>query len=152
MATAYYLRYGRIPAEVRDILATTTSLEASQKFNPNHDELGRFTFAPGVRDPTYDQPPTGRDPSAVEVVRRDAGAILNPYERNSALLKPRGVRLSNNIEIGRSLHNLPSMFADTTTSRFLLPEKEAHMMKLFWRGQSMDYQRIYGNGGKFNRR
>ncbi|MGB4102140.1 MAG: hypothetical protein WBK91_09585 [Alphaproteobacteria bacterium] len=63
VATAYFLRYGRIPVEVKEVLAATESLAAVQKFNPYHDDRGRFTFAPGVRDPEHgENSPRGNAP------------------------------------------------------------------------------------------
>ncbi len=50
LAFRHYLRSGRVPREVREVLAATESLAAVWKFNPYHDDRGRFTFAPGDRD------------------------------------------------------------------------------------------------------
>ena len=44
LAFRHYLRSGRVPREVREVLA------AVWKFNPYHNDRGRFTFAPGDRD------------------------------------------------------------------------------------------------------
>ena len=46
LATEYFLRYGRMPVELKEVLAATVSDAALRKFNPYHDALGRFTFGP----------------------------------------------------------------------------------------------------------
>jgi hypothetical protein len=47
LANIYYLRHGWIPPFVTEIVKASATAAARRKFNPYHDELGRFTFGPG---------------------------------------------------------------------------------------------------------
>ena len=47
----------------------------AQKFNPNHDHVGRFTFGPSAATP---QPTPENDPNVVPVARRRGGSGGNP--------------------------------------------------------------------------
>lgn len=46
-AFSWYVRKGFVPPLLTELMEATASVEAFMKFNPNHDELGRFTFGPG---------------------------------------------------------------------------------------------------------
>jgi hypothetical protein len=57
VAFSYYIRRGYVPALLTKIIAAAYSDEACLKFNPNHDELGRFTFGSSGSDDNIDDPP-----------------------------------------------------------------------------------------------
>src|ERR1700733_9580181 len=54
LANIYFLRCGRIPSRIKEIAKATAPENTAYKFNPNHDELGRFTFGPGAGDDATD--------------------------------------------------------------------------------------------------
>jgi hypothetical protein len=82
------------------------------KFNPNHDELGRFTFGPdGAADgserpqparartgPRPPRPPTRRDPSSIRLHRRHPHADL---------ARPQPLEPQEAIDAYRAIHDMP---------------------------------------------
>lgn len=96
------------------------------------------------------QPPAGADPGVTELSYADGQLVINS-NTNKPLLAPKEVSLSNNIDVGKSLHNMQSIFSDSTSNDVFFPDKEASMVLLFWPGQPMDYQRIYSDTNFINR-
>ncbi|MGB4101333.1 MAG: hypothetical protein WBK91_05455, partial [Alphaproteobacteria bacterium] len=157
LATEYFLRYGRIPVELKEVLAATVSDTALRKSNPYHDALGRFTFAPGYGVVSGTQKPVGRwggqDPGAISVTLKNGETVKDAYDK--LLLMPKDVSLADNVKQGEELRALPSVF----TPGFFLPRydtifppvKEGAMIYWFARGQPMDYQRTRSSTDKINK-
>jgi hypothetical protein len=75
------------------------------------------------------------------------GTVVKNPRTNAPLLQPDAVSLAQNAQIGQVLSLLPSAFSIPPGE----PIREAAMTALFFRGQPMDYQRVYGNDGEINR-
>ncbi|MGP0058228.1 MAG: hypothetical protein ACLPID_02920 [Beijerinckiaceae bacterium] len=82
----------------------------------------------------------------IPVVLNDGTVVQNP-DTKGPLLQPDAVSLTKNAQIGQVLSLLPSAFSIPPGE----PIRETAMTALFFPGQPMDYQRIYGNDGQINR-
>ena len=168
--TALHLRLPDLPDEAA--VERLSKAEALLRFNPNHFGPGprHGQFAPAGesengRDgdaPTRSYPAPAGDsivrnyspeeaaklppppPGSKYVTLKDGSVVWSSFanqRRGGPMLMPDGVSLAANIRRGEEISDEHDDIID----------QYKDMFDLFYRNRSMDYQRIYGTGGKINR-